>query len=141
MQTFFIKNYKMEDTFLNLTKVDPRYSDIPDKFYINDLRKLTDFKKHTFLGYQKSDVLAALQKSILEQKLEEACHWGVELMTSGNLMDCWDRLILINSKLINYANPNLSFYLWLVGEARKHIIAGDYSSWKVDMIQQVKTRL
>ena len=36
---------------------------------------------------------------------------------------------------------NLSFYLWLVGEARKHIIAGDYSSWKVDMIQQVKTRL
>jgi queuine tRNA-ribosyltransferase len=36
---------------------------------------------------------------------------------------------------------NLSFYLWLVGEARKHIIAGDYSSWKLDMVQQVKTRL
>ena len=36
---------------------------------------------------------------------------------------------------------NLSFYLWLVGEARKHIIAGDYSSWKVAMIEQVKTRL
>lgn len=25
---------------------------------------------------------------------------------------------------------NLSFYLWLVGEARKHIQLGDYSSWK-----------
>jgi queuine tRNA-ribosyltransferase len=36
---------------------------------------------------------------------------------------------------------NLSFYLWLVGEARQHIIAGDYSSWKVAMIEQVKTRL
>jgi queuine tRNA-ribosyltransferase len=36
---------------------------------------------------------------------------------------------------------NLSFYLWLVGEARKHIVAGDYSSWKVGMIEQVKTRL
>lgn len=36
---------------------------------------------------------------------------------------------------------NLSFYLWLVGEARKHIIAGDFSSWKVGMIQQLKTRL
>lgn len=36
---------------------------------------------------------------------------------------------------------NLSFYLWLVGEARKHIIAGDYSNWKVTMIEQVKTRL
>ena len=36
---------------------------------------------------------------------------------------------------------NLSFYLWLVGEARKHIIAGDYRSWKVCMIEQIKTRL
>lgn len=36
---------------------------------------------------------------------------------------------------------NLSFYLWLVGQAREHIIAGDYSSWKQSMIEQVKTRL
>ncbi len=36
---------------------------------------------------------------------------------------------------------NLSFYLWLVGEARKHIIAGDYSSWKLSMVEQLKTRL
>ena len=36
---------------------------------------------------------------------------------------------------------NLSFYLWLVGEARKHIITGDYRSWKVSMIEQIKTRL
>ena len=36
---------------------------------------------------------------------------------------------------------NLSFYLWLVGQAREHIIAGDYSSWKKTMIEQVKTRL
>jgi queuine tRNA-ribosyltransferase len=36
---------------------------------------------------------------------------------------------------------NLSFYLWLVGEARKHIVAGDYHSWKVGMIEQIKTRL
>ena len=25
---------------------------------------------------------------------------------------------------------HLAFYLWLVGEARKHIIAGDFSTWK-----------
>ena len=36
---------------------------------------------------------------------------------------------------------NLSFYLWLVGQAREHIIAGDYSSWKTDMIQQISNRL
>jgi len=36
---------------------------------------------------------------------------------------------------------NLSFYLWLVGQAREHIIAGDYSSWKTVMVQQISKRL
>lgn len=36
---------------------------------------------------------------------------------------------------------NLSFYLWLVGEARKQILAGDFSSWKKGMVAQVKQRL
>lgn len=36
---------------------------------------------------------------------------------------------------------NLSFYLWLVGEARKHIIAGDYAGWKNEMVVKLKTRL
>ena len=36
---------------------------------------------------------------------------------------------------------NLSFYLWLVGQAREHIIAGDYSSWKLSMIEQISKRL
>lgn len=36
---------------------------------------------------------------------------------------------------------NLAFYLWLVGEARKHIIAGDFSQWKADMMECVTRRL
>ena len=36
---------------------------------------------------------------------------------------------------------NLSFYLWLVGQAREHIILGDYSSWKKTMIAQISKRL
>lgn len=36
---------------------------------------------------------------------------------------------------------NLAFYLWLVGEARKHIIAGDFSTWKSGMIVRVTNRL
>ncbi|MBQ0030036.1 MAG: tRNA guanosine(34) transglycosylase Tgt [Bacteroidales bacterium] len=36
---------------------------------------------------------------------------------------------------------NLSFYLWLVGEARKHIIAGDFSLWKPKMVEQISRRL
>ena len=36
---------------------------------------------------------------------------------------------------------NLSFYLWLVGQAREHIIAGDYTSWKKTMVEQISKRL
>ena len=36
---------------------------------------------------------------------------------------------------------NLAFYLWLVTEARKHIIAGDFSTWKPMMVKRVSTRL
>ena len=36
---------------------------------------------------------------------------------------------------------NLAFYLWLVGEARKHIIAGDFIGWKNEMKVRLQTRL
>lgn len=36
---------------------------------------------------------------------------------------------------------NLSFYLWLVREARKHILAGDFLSWKNQMVSLMDKRL
>lgn len=36
---------------------------------------------------------------------------------------------------------NLRFYLWLVGEARKHILAGDFAEWKVGAIKKFMSRL
>ncbi|SHG39514.1 tRNA guanosine(34) transglycosylase Tgt [Winogradskyella jejuensis] len=36
---------------------------------------------------------------------------------------------------------NLGFYLWLVREARKHIIAGDFREWKDKMVKQMDKRL
>ena len=36
---------------------------------------------------------------------------------------------------------NLAFYLWLIGEARKHIIAGDFNSWKAEMVVKLQQRL
>ena len=36
---------------------------------------------------------------------------------------------------------NLSFYMWLVREARKHILAGDFSHWKNQMCRQMDNRL
>ena len=36
---------------------------------------------------------------------------------------------------------NLAFYLWLTGEARRHIIAGDFATWKPEMVRRVTNRL
>ncbi|MDD4544729.1 MAG: tRNA guanosine(34) transglycosylase Tgt [Bacteroidales bacterium] len=36
---------------------------------------------------------------------------------------------------------NLSFYLWLVTQARQHIVEGDFKSWKEIMVKKLKTRL
>lgn len=36
---------------------------------------------------------------------------------------------------------NLGFYMWLVREARKHIIAGDFKTWKDMMVKQMSNRL
>ena len=36
---------------------------------------------------------------------------------------------------------NLGFYLWLVREARKHTLAGDFRTWKDKMVKQMDKRL
>lgn len=36
---------------------------------------------------------------------------------------------------------NLAFYLWLVQQAREHIILGDFKSWKDNMVVQLQQRL
>ncbi len=36
---------------------------------------------------------------------------------------------------------NLTFYLWLVGQAREHILKGDFLTWKNAMVKQTMQRL
>ena len=36
---------------------------------------------------------------------------------------------------------NLAFYLWLVGEARRHILAGDFKTWKDDITPRLMQRM
>ncbi len=52
---------------------------------------------------------------------------------------------LIHSKEILAAQiasiHNLGFYLWLVKEARKHILDGTFDNWKPNMVKQITQRL
>ena len=36
---------------------------------------------------------------------------------------------------------NLAFFLWLVGEARKRILSGDFLEWKNEMVQKLDKKL
>lgn len=36
---------------------------------------------------------------------------------------------------------NLAFYLWLVREARKHILAGTFATWKSQMVKKLDQRI
>ena len=36
---------------------------------------------------------------------------------------------------------NLAFYIWLVREDRKHILAGSFTKWKTKMISQMQPRI
>ena len=36
---------------------------------------------------------------------------------------------------------NIAFYLWLVGQARRHILEGDFASWKRETVEKLGRRL
>ncbi|HYG17858.1 MAG TPA: tRNA guanosine(34) transglycosylase Tgt [Ohtaekwangia sp.] len=54
------------------------------------------------------------------------------------------RHLVINKEILGAqiaSIHNLTFYLWLVKEARKQIIAGNFAAWKEGMVKKVSTRL
>lgn len=54
------------------------------------------------------------------------------------------RHLVINKEILGAqiaSIHNLTFYLWLVKEARQQIIAGTFASWKDAMVKKVSTRL
>lgn len=54
------------------------------------------------------------------------------------------RHLIINKEILGAqiaSIHNLSFYLWLVTQAREHILAGDFATWKEAMVKTVRNRL
>ena len=85
---------------------------ISDNIKIIDSRHLKDFKDQTFGGYKLSQASTALDKAILEDKIEPALHWTLQLFLSGILSPLWNKFISIASKSINIYNPKLPEFLY-----------------------------
>jgi len=69
---------------------------------------------------------------------------GLECFASRNYTKAYLRHLFTVNELLGLqiaSLQNLSFYIYLVKEARKHIQAGDFTTWKNLMIKQVSQRL
>jgi queuine tRNA-ribosyltransferase len=69
---------------------------------------------------------------------------GLDCPTSHYYSKAYLRHLFVASELLGLTIAsihNLAFYLHLVREARQHIIDGDYTSWKNNMIPRLKQRL
>ena len=85
---------------------------ISEAVRINDSRTLKDFKDQVFGGYKLSAASAALDKALLEDKVEPALHWGLQLLLSGTVQPLWNKLISFACKAINIHNPTLPEFLF-----------------------------
>ena len=90
---------------------------ISDAIRINDSRMIKDFKEQVFGGYKLSAASAALDKALLEDKVEPALHWGLQLILSGTVQPLWNKLITIACKVINIYNPTLPEFLYNKNQA------------------------
>jgi queuine tRNA-ribosyltransferase len=69
---------------------------------------------------------------------------GLDGYASQFYSKAYVRHLIISKELLGAqiaSLQNLSFYLWLVTEARKHILAGTFSTWKPGILEKVSRRL
>jgi queuine tRNA-ribosyltransferase len=69
---------------------------------------------------------------------------GLDCETSRYYSKAYLRHLFVANEILGLqiaSIQNLSFYLWLVTEARAHIVAGDFNSWKNAMVPVLKQRL
>jgi hypothetical protein len=107
---------------------------------IVDKRKIKDFKNITFSKYKKSDAKKELIKSLVSGKLEDACYWSAEFISSGNFLYLWEIYFTVISKNIHIGNPKLPIYFDMRLDVFKNILNNGYSDNILKMRNNEKIR-
>ena len=85
---------------------------ISDHISIHDVRLLKDFKFQTFGGYKLAQACSALDKALIEDKIEPALHWTLQLFLSGIVQPLWNKFISFACKYINIYNVKLPEFIY-----------------------------
>lgn len=76
---------------------------------IEDSRTIEQFKVTTFSKYKRTDVKQEWLNCMMKGQVEACCHWTIELLCSGLLLDLWELIFLFSFKCIR--NPKVPLYL------------------------------
>ena len=69
---------------------------------------------------------------------------GFESVVSNKYSKAYLRHLMKSGEILGLTVAsihNLSFYLWLMAESRRHIEQGDFASWKKETTEVLKRRL
>jgi hypothetical protein len=80
-------------------------------YLIDDPRLESSFKRITFCGYAKADLLASVRKAILKRDLVASLRWVAEAHASGYVSELFDVYEDIFLKEINIENPKFIAYI------------------------------
>ena len=97
--------------------------EIPESYIIHDIRTQKDFKGITICGYKRKDVINTFQNCMINNKLEDAIRWCVELHTTGLNNNIWNCIKNVYYKYIHINNPKYFFYLIKREKEYKNIIS------------------
>lgn len=78
---------------------------------IYDIRGPEAFRTETFSGFKRTEVRSELIQSMLQGRVENACHWIAELVCAGSYVEIWDLLFGFVGKYVSVHRPLILPYL------------------------------
>lgn len=80
---------------------------IPLDYIINDNRTPKELELKSFSGFSTKEIYKTLKQNIINNQIEEACHWTIELILSLQTSKVYDLFLSIITKNINICNPKI----------------------------------